>query len=410
MTDELTDTFHALMEATFEIAPEAPDLSTSTPRSPRRHPLVAVASGFAAVIVVIGLAFSLARLAADDRDRTIGSATDPTPTSVQSADPTLGSELADPPSLETLAADLAYPSQWSPTGEIDLVDGAWEGEPVDGGLTVTRAILFALDTGTLNDDNVDDATVVLAIDPGGSGTFFDLYVVDGATLTVAGPAVLGDRIEDLDLAITAGEVTAGYADRDGQTSARRYDLVEGVLGRLDAPFPLLGPYLDSECRVAAESDATIEYLDHTATLVACNEIQGEEFIASYGGTVIDVINGYLLISIPDEESGNPATVFEVTVPGGSTWLVDGTCSVEGDVLSARGSSTNPDGDVVVTVELTATITTQTGTVVFGDLASSYSGTITSLEITSDRFVAFADIGGGEALTVAGRCQFSTPDS
>lgn len=99
---------------------------------------------------------------------------------------------------------------------VPLRDGAAEepAAPGSAALVVTR--LMATGTpGDLDGDGWEDAAVVLAQEPGGSGTFFYVAVAlgsaDGYTGTAA--VLLGDRISYRSAAIGEGLVTVTYAER-----------------------------------------------------------------------------------------------------------------------------------------------------------------------------------------------------
>lgn len=49
-----TDTFRSLMEATFDIAPQTPELPQVSERRPTPRPMLALVSGFAAVLLFVG--------------------------------------------------------------------------------------------------------------------------------------------------------------------------------------------------------------------------------------------------------------------------------------------------------------------------------------------------------------------
>ena len=63
------------------------------------------------------------------------------------------------------------------------------------------------------------------------------------------------------------------------------------------PYP--GP--DDVCQVLGENALTVEYLDHTATLVGCplSEAGAIKDRNREGGTIVDLAGEWVLISIPD---------------------------------------------------------------------------------------------------------------
>jgi hypothetical protein len=77
---------------------------------------------------------------------------------------------------EQAIKNATYPSEWEEGGEITLIDGRLEGEPfVEGG--ATRLIVTLIEPVAFDDldgDGVDEAVVILATNPGGTGTFISL--------------------------------------------------------------------------------------------------------------------------------------------------------------------------------------------------------------------------------------------
>jgi hypothetical protein len=65
------------------------------------------------------------------------------------------------------------------------------------------------------------------------------------------------------------------------------------------------------CRRIGESEATVDYLDHTATLAGC---LSSEDATQLGGTVVATIDGVTLVSVP----GTPATAGDGDGQGDAT--------------------------------------------------------------------------------------------
>lgn len=91
--------------------------------------------------------------------------------------------------------NMTYPTGYTHSGRAPLVDGRYEEPAVPG--SASRIVVKATDfvaAGLL--DKRDVATVVLVTDPGGSGVFFDLYVLERKSdgWSVVDHALLGDRI------------------------------------------------------------------------------------------------------------------------------------------------------------------------------------------------------------------------
>jgi hypothetical protein len=103
-----------------------------------------------------------------------------------------------------------YPSEWSESRRVRLVDGQFHEAPAPGSVTeiVVRATgHYAL--GDLDGDGVGDGVVVLESDPGGSGVFFDLVPVvsRGGAAVPLKPTPLGDRVDIKDVTLSDGEVS-----------------------------------------------------------------------------------------------------------------------------------------------------------------------------------------------------------
>lgn len=98
-------------------------------------------------------------------------------------------------------------------GPVTLVDGRYEGEPfVPGAATrpVVTLVREVMATGDLTRDGNDEAVVLLAHDPGGSGVFMHLAVVsdpDGSPRNIA-TFSLGDRVRVMALDIVDGKIVA----------------------------------------------------------------------------------------------------------------------------------------------------------------------------------------------------------
>lgn len=109
-----------------------------------------------------------------------------------------------------------YPLDLAPTGAIRLTGGEYAGTSAPGSATKLMVRLTdAVATGDLNGDGLDDAAVVLLVDPGGSGTFSYLAAAlnkDGGYHGVAS-ALLGDRIEVKSVEIHDGAIEVTMLDR-----------------------------------------------------------------------------------------------------------------------------------------------------------------------------------------------------
>jgi len=101
--------------------------------------------------------------------------------------------------------NAAYVLSWTDAATIQLQNGGFSGEAV--GATQMRVLLTDwVVFGDLDADGTDEAVAVLATDPGGSGTFYELVVVahvDGVPVNVASK-LLGDRIVMQSLLVSDG--------------------------------------------------------------------------------------------------------------------------------------------------------------------------------------------------------------
>ena len=138
-----------------------------------------------------------------------------------------------------------YPSEWTDSGTVTLVEGSFElaGESIGSSLTVR--LLDEIGLGDLDGDGEGDAAVVIATNGGGSGTFYELLAVirdDGANSTVARQS-LGDRVVIESLAIVGERIELkmiAHGPNDALCCpsvpvTRTYDLTESGLSLVDLP-------------------------------------------------------------------------------------------------------------------------------------------------------------------------------
>lgn len=133
MTDNTTDTFRSAMETVLDMAPEAPALPTARRPEPGRRPVAAVASAFAAVLIVVGLGtFLLGQWSGEKQEVGAG---DVTPVTDVQVNPGLA-PLSDLPIIGTSLPGWGVGT----AGEVESADG--------GGLRT--ALYFAV----VNDDTI----------------------------------------------------------------------------------------------------------------------------------------------------------------------------------------------------------------------------------------------------------------
>ena len=139
-----------------------------------------------------------------------------------------------------------YPVDVAPGGTATLIGGRFEAPAAPGSASKITASLQASANGMIGGQPA--AAVVLASSGGGSGTFFDLYVVDAMVKTIA-RAALGDRIvlKALSVKATGRIVVSMVAHAPGEpqccptaAQTREYALQNGAL-TLVATTPTTGP-------------------------------------------------------------------------------------------------------------------------------------------------------------------------
>ncbi len=109
-----------------------------------------------------------------------------------------------------------YPLEGIGSGTVLMKNGMFEEPAAPGSATVTSVQLGEEQAvGDVNDDEVDDAAVLLVVDPGGSGTFsyLGLVINENGNAKPIGSVILGDRIIIKSLAIDSGNVVVNMLDR-----------------------------------------------------------------------------------------------------------------------------------------------------------------------------------------------------
>jgi len=109
-----------------------------------------------------------------------------------------------------------YPLEDIGSGTVLLQNGTFEEPAAPGSAVTTRVQLGDVQAvGDVNGDEVDDAAVLLVVDPGGSGTFtyLGLVINENGNAKPIGSVFLGDRIIIKSLAIDSGNVVVTMLDR-----------------------------------------------------------------------------------------------------------------------------------------------------------------------------------------------------
>ena len=113
---------------------------------------------------------------------------------------------------DAVLANLTYQSEFTQDGTAPLVDGVYEEEAAPGSATKTTVTLLPEYTAVGELNGQPAAAVILATDPGGSGTFVDLAVVtelDGEPTNVAITS-LGDRVQVNSVVIENNQINGRY--------------------------------------------------------------------------------------------------------------------------------------------------------------------------------------------------------
>ncbi len=215
-----------VMPTKAPLRPDFVDVGPAPEHGDRPSWMIGVAASILLLAGVVGYQFFL-----NQKDSVVlVNSTDEAPSEADA--PILPSTIASTAIDEAILGDLLYPSDWDlETGTIRLTNGRWEGEPEDGAGSTFPVV--TLTDHIVSPTEEDSAIAVLAGDGGGSGTFFELYVVtkqaDGS-FHVSQPVVLGDRITFTTLTFDGSTVVAIYTDGFGDTHDRQLTVVEGELG------------------------------------------------------------------------------------------------------------------------------------------------------------------------------------
>jgi hypothetical protein len=132
-------------------------------------------------------------------------------------------------------ANLTFMSQFTETGFVTLVDGAFIDEEQQIHVALDPHVAF----GNLDEDEAEEAVAILGTNTGGSGGFLDLAVIEDREGTAANSAMLylGDRLRIHSLAIVDGEIVLDvtmHAPDDpmccpSRRKTRRFQVERGAL-------------------------------------------------------------------------------------------------------------------------------------------------------------------------------------
>lgn len=154
----------------------------------------------------------------------------PTPTPLPTAIPSL--------SLDALR-NAEYPITGPASGKAKLVNGSYQEKIPNSTALLTVTFNDSLSIGDLNGDGLTDAAIVLTLNSGGSGTFYNLYGVinDKGTPKPTAPQGLGDRIKLKSLTIQGGEISVNFLTQGPKDAlanptldtTRKFKLQDGAL-------------------------------------------------------------------------------------------------------------------------------------------------------------------------------------
>lgn len=221
-------------------------------------------------------------------------------------------------------ANATYPSEYVPAGSVTLAEGEFSEPAAPGSATnITVRMTRYLAYGELNGQ--PSAALVLVSDPGGSGTFYDLYVMvsqDGVPTSVA-TISLGDRVEINSIAIENNQIVVDMvqAGPDDPMCCPSQHVIN--------TYELQGDQLVEVSSQPVEDDTTSDSSDSSSS----PELTGP--VWAWQQTQMN--NGDLFT--PDDP-GNYTVQF----------MTDGTMSAQADCNQVGGSYTvNDDSQMTITL-------------------------------------------------------------
>ncbi len=144
-----------------------------------------------------------------------------------------------PPLALDALKNAEYAIQGPTSGKAKLVAGSYKEKIANSAIQVTVLFNDLTATGDLSGNGSLDSAVILTVNSGGSGTFYNLYGIlnDKGTPKPSAPELLGDRIKLKGLAIQGGELIIDFltqGPKDPMTNptlgvTRKYKLQDGKL-------------------------------------------------------------------------------------------------------------------------------------------------------------------------------------
>jgi TolB protein len=137
----------------------------------------------------------------------------PPATPAQIPSPTLLPSSTPIPSLSLdLLKNAEYAIEGLASGKAKLVNGTYQEKIPNSSAQSVVSFSELLSVGDLNGDGIADAVVILILNSGGTGVFYNLYGVinDKGMPKPTAPERLGDRIKLKSLLIQGGEISANF--------------------------------------------------------------------------------------------------------------------------------------------------------------------------------------------------------
>jgi NlpE N-terminal domain len=168
--------------------------------------------------------------------------------------------------------NLEYKVEYAQSRVAKLANGEYQEEAAPGSATkivvkLTEYIAF----GDLNNDNVEDAAVILVSEPGGSGTFYDLAVVlnKEGNLESTNSVLLGDRIKIKAISIDSGIVTVNYLDRKEDQAMAEEPTIDKI-----QKFIIENDILSLATTVATTAATTTKITGTFEGIIPCADCEG----------------------------------------------------------------------------------------------------------------------------------------
>jgi heat shock protein HslJ len=279
---------------------------------------------------------------------------------------------------EQALKNATYPCEWDENGEITLMTGRFEGEPFveEGATRLIVTLIEPVAFGDLDGDGVDEAVVILATNPGGSGTFISLEAMgndDGTPVHLASYQ-LGDRVRAESLAIQDGQI-----------------VLEMVTHGPDDP--MCCPTQKVTLTYRFDGEQLIKVSEETAAAEAPPALEGTQW------TLVSYVNsqGATVTVLPGTEITAEFTADQIAGGAGcnryfASYQVDGAGITFGPVGATKMWCAEPDGTMEQENDYLAALEAATGYQVEGD-------TLTLLDADGEPIATFTQAGGSDIVDI-----------